>query len=123
MTEQRNVWVHANRAFAEVLNKPVAYWYGGGDGTDRAAVRDVSCVVRSDGEVMAVMAVIVEAQLPGLEDARGAVSQDTHEYRVSSYVMGSRHMEESLDDTEVGDEVTSHYTASMPSWYSRPLSK
>ena len=118
MTEPRDIWVRADRAFTEVLNKPAAYWYG--SGIDKATVRDVSYVVRSDGEVRAV---IVEAQLPGLEDARGVVYLDTHEYRVFSYLMGSRHMQESLDDTEVGDEVASHYAASMPSWYSRPPSK
>ena len=33
MNEPRIIWVHADRAFTEVLNKPAAYWYG--SGTDK----------------------------------------------------------------------------------------
>ena len=113
MTDLRDAFAKADTAFAELLEKPAAYWFGG-DGEDAAEVRGVAYLVRDDGGVTAVN---VEVGMPGLEDVNGVVCMDTHEYRISSYLQGSRHMDVSLPDIEVFEEVTAHYAASMPSWY------
>ena len=114
MTETRAAFAKADKAFAEIQEKPAAYWFGG-DGEDTADVRDVAYLVRGDGRVVAVS---VEVRLPDLEDVDGVVYMDTNEYRISSYLLGSRHMDMALPDIEVFDEVTAHYAASMPAWYS-----
>ena len=113
MTETREAFAKADKAFAEIQEKPAAYWFGG-DGEDTADVRDVAYLVRGDGQVVAVN---VEAHLQGLEDADGVVYLDCNEYTVSTHVLGGRHLTGSLEDVEVFDEVTAHYAAEMPSWY------
>ena len=113
MTELREAFAKADTAFAEILEKPAAYWFGG-DGEDTADVRGVAYLVKGDGRVVAVN---VEVELPGLEDVNGVAYMDTHEYRISSYLQGSRHMDVSLEDIEVFEEVTSHYAKTMPEWY------
>ena len=114
MTELSKAFAKADSAFAAILEKPAAYWFGG-DGEDTADVKDVAYLVRSDGRVAAVS---VEAKMPGLEDADGVVYLDCNEYRISSYLLGSRHMDASLPDVEVFEEVTAHYAEAMPEWYS-----
>ena len=116
MTEQSDMFARADTAFEEILAKPAAYWFGG-DGEGTAHVKDVAYLVRGDGRVAAVS---VEAKMPGLEDADGVVYLDCNEYRISSYLLGSRHMDASLPDIEVFEEVTAHYAKAMPEWYSRP---
>ena len=113
MTDLRDAFAKADTVFAELLEKPAAYWFGG-DGEDTANVRGVAYMVKDNGKVVAVN---VEVALPGLEDVDGVAYMDTNEYRVSSYLQGSRHMDVALDDIAVLDEVTAYYAASMPAWY------
>ena len=113
MTELGESFAKADEAFAEMLEKPAAYWFGG-DGEDTADVSGIAYVVKGDGRVTAVN---VEVKIPGLEDVDGVVYMDTHEYRISSYLRGSRHMDVSLPDIDVFEEVTAHYAKTMPEWY------